>query len=167
MEVRQARAADWEALRELRMRALADTPDAFASTLQKEAAFPEQVWRQRAEGGGGSVNFIASENDAAIGMAAIFAEADVPGRMHLVGMWVHPRHRCRGVAQALIQHAVRWAEERRASEVVLWVVDHNISARRLYEGAGFQPTGDHQPLPSNPTLTESRFRLSLQSPLPR
>jgi GNAT superfamily N-acetyltransferase len=167
MEVRQARAADWEALRELRLRALADTPDAFASTLQKEAAFPEQVWRQRAEGGGGSVNFIASENGAAIGMAAIFAEADVLGRMHLVGMWVHPRHRCRGVAQALIQHAVRWAEERRASEVVLWVVDHNISARRLYEGAGFQPTGDHQPLASNPTLTESRFRLSLQPPLPR
>jgi hypothetical protein len=53
MEVRQAGAADWEALRELRLRALADTPDAFASTLQKEAAFPEQVWRQRAEGGGG------------------------------------------------------------------------------------------------------------------
>lgn len=167
MKVRQARAADWEALRELRLRALADTPDAFASTLQKEAAFPEQVWRQRAEGGRGSVNFIASENGAAIGMAAIFAAADVPGRVHLVGMWVHPRHRRRGAAQALLQQAVRWAEERRASEVVLWVVDHNIPARRLYEGAGFQPTGDHQPLPSNPTLTESRFRLSLQSPLPR
>ena len=40
MEIRQARAADWEALRKLRLRALADAPDAFASTLQKEAAFP-------------------------------------------------------------------------------------------------------------------------------
>jgi GNAT superfamily N-acetyltransferase len=161
MEVRQARAADWEALRELRLRALADSPDAFASTLQKEAAFPEQVWRQRAEGGTGSVNFIAWEDGAGIGMAAIFAVADDPGRMHLVGMWVHPQHRRRGVARALVERAVRWAEERRAREVILWVVDHNIAARRLYERVGFRPTGEHQPLPSNPALTESLFRLSL------
>src|SRR3712207_10730 len=100
MEVRRTRAADWEVLRELRLRALADAPDAFASTLAKEAAFPEEVWRQRAEGEAGSATFIAWEDGAGIGMARIFAEADVPGRMHLVGMWVDPRHRRHGVAQA-------------------------------------------------------------------
>jgi GNAT superfamily N-acetyltransferase len=161
MEVRQAGAADWEVLRELRLRALADTPDAFASTLEKEAAFPEQVWRRRAEGAAGLVNFIACEAGAGIGIAAIFAEADLPGRMHLVGMWVHPRHRRHGVARALVDQAVRWAEDHRASEVVLWVADHNIPARRLYERAGFQPTGDRQPLPSTPTVTESLLRLAL------
>jgi RimJ/RimL family protein N-acetyltransferase len=161
MEVRQTRAADWEVLRELRLRALADAPDAFASTLEKEAAFPEEVWRQRAEGGAGSGSFIACEDGAAIGMARIFAEADTPGRMHLVGMWVDPRHRRRGVAKALVEQAVRWAAERRAREVILWVVDRNLQARRLYERAGFRPTGERQPLPSNPALTESLFRLSL------
>jgi GNAT superfamily N-acetyltransferase len=161
MEVRQARAADWEALRELRLRALADAPDAFASTLQKEAAFPEQVWRQRAEGGAGSVSFIACEDGAGIGVAAIFAVADAPGRMHLVGMWVDPRHRRRGVAKVLVEQAVRWAEERRATEVILWVADHNVPARTLYQRVGFRPTGERQPLPSNPALTESLFRRSI------
>lgn len=161
MEVRPTRAADWEVLRELRLRALADAPDAFASTLEKEAAFPEEVWRQRAEGGAGSGSFIACEDGAGIGMARIFAEADTPGRMHLVGMWVDPRHRRRGVAKALVEQAVRWAEERRAREVILWVVDRNLQARRLYERAGFRPTGERQPLPSNPALTESLFHLSL------
>jgi hypothetical protein len=42
MEVRQARAADWESLRELRLRALADAPDAFASTLETERSFPSR-----------------------------------------------------------------------------------------------------------------------------
>jgi hypothetical protein len=84
MEVRQARAADWETLRELRLRALADAPDAFASTLRKEAEFPEQVWRQRAEGAAGSVNFIACEDGAGIGMAAIFTVANAP-RMYAPG----------------------------------------------------------------------------------
>lgn len=46
MEVRQAQAADWEALRQLRLRALADAPDAFASTLEVEMAFPDEVGRQ-------------------------------------------------------------------------------------------------------------------------
>jgi RimJ/RimL family protein N-acetyltransferase len=160
MEVRQARAADWEVLRALRLRALAAAPDAFASTLEQEAAFPEQVWRQRAEGGEGSVNFIASEGGAGIGMVAIFVVADTSGRMHLVGMWVDPRHRRRGVAQALVERAVRWAQERQASEVILWVADHNLPARTLYERVGFRQAGERQPLPSNPALTESLFRLS-------
>jgi ribosomal protein S18 acetylase RimI-like enzyme len=164
MEVRRARAADWEALRELRLRALADAPDAFASTLAEEAALPEQAWRQRAGGGPASVNFVACEDGAYIGMAAIFAVADAPGRTHLVGMWVDPRQRRRGVARALVERAVRWARERQAGEVVLWVADHNVPARRLYERAGFRPTGERQPLPSNPALTESLLRLPLRTP---
>jgi GNAT superfamily N-acetyltransferase len=96
MEVRPARAADWQTLRELRLRALADAPDAFSSTLEEEASLPEQVWRQWAHGGPASVNFIAWEGGAAIGMVAIFAVANTPGRMHLVAMWVDPHHRRRG-----------------------------------------------------------------------
>jgi ribosomal protein S18 acetylase RimI-like enzyme len=48
-----------------------------------------------------------------------------------------------------------------ASEVVLWVADHNDAARRLYERLGFRPTGESQPLPSNPARSESRMRLPL------
>jgi ribosomal protein S18 acetylase RimI-like enzyme len=72
-----------------------------------------------------------------------------------------PTARRRGVAQALAERAVRWAQERQAREVTLWVADHNIPARMLYERVGFKPTGECQPLPSNTSLTESLFRLSL------
>jgi hypothetical protein len=51
MEARQAQAADWEALRQLRLAALADAPDAFASTLEAELAFPTELWQQRAHQG--------------------------------------------------------------------------------------------------------------------
>lgn len=162
MEAWQAQAADWEALRQLRLRALADAPDAFASTLEEEVAFPAEVWRQRAEGGPESANFIAREGGVDVGLAAVFAEPDVPGRMHLVSMWVDPRYRRRGVARALVDQAVRWAAERRAREVILWVADQNTAARRLYERLGFRPTGERQPLPSNPARTESLLRLPLE-----
>jgi ribosomal protein S18 acetylase RimI-like enzyme len=165
MDVRQARAADWRALRQLRLRALADAPDAFASTLEAEEAFPDRVWRQRAEGGPESVSFIAREGGVDVGLAAVFTEPDAPGRTHLVSMWVAPGYRRRGVAKALVGQAVRWAAERRAGEVILWVADQNSAARRLYERLGFRPTGDRQPLPSNPAVTESCLRLPLEGSL--
>ena len=161
MEARQAQAADWETLRQLRLRALADAPDAFASTLEAEVAFPDEVWRQRAEGGPASATVIAREGGVDVGLVRVFAEPDVPGRMHLVSMWVDPNYRRRGVARALVAQAVRWAAERGAREVSLWVADHNTAACRLYERVGFRPAGECQPLPSNPAVTESCLRLPL------
>jgi ribosomal protein S18 acetylase RimI-like enzyme len=161
MEVREIHAADWEALRRLRLRALADAPRAFASTLEAELAFPDDVWRRRAGDDPGSATFIASDGGVDIGLARIFAEPDPPGRTHLVAMWVDPGHRRRGVARTLIDRAVRWATEHRADEVILWVADQNAAARRLYERIGFRPTGERQPLPSDPAQGESLMRLHL------
>jgi ribosomal protein S18 acetylase RimI-like enzyme len=166
MEVRQVQAADWQALRQLRLRALADASDAFASTLEAEQALLDEIWRQRAKGGSASANFIACEGGVDVGLAAAFAEPDAPGRMHLVSMWVDPGYRRRGVARALVDQAVRWAADRRAGEVILWVADHNSAAHRLYEQLGFRPTGESQPLPSNPAVTESCLRLSLGGSFP-
>jgi GNAT superfamily N-acetyltransferase len=162
VEIRQARATDRELLRELRLRALADAPDAFASTLDKEVAFPQEVWRQWAEGGPTSANLLARRGGAGVGMAAIFADPSAPRRVHLVAMWVDPVTVVVVSPGALIDHAVRWADERQACEVVLRVADHNRAAWTPYERVGFRPTGERQPLPSNPTLTESLLRLPLR-----
>jgi ribosomal protein S18 acetylase RimI-like enzyme len=164
MEIRDTRAADWQALRRLRLRALADAPGAFASTLEAELAFPDEVWRQRAGEDLAAATFIAGEGGTDIGLARIFAEPDPPGRVHLVSMWVDPGHRRRGVARALIGRAIRWASEDQADEMILWVADRNAAARRLYEGIGFQRTGERQPLPSDPAQSESLMCLPLPRP---
>jgi ribosomal protein S18 acetylase RimI-like enzyme len=164
METRQAGGGDWEVLRQLRLRALADAPGAFAGTLAEEVGYPDAVWRRRAEGGPAAANFIAREGGVDVGLAAIFLEADAPGRAHLVSMWVDPCYRRRGVARALVDRAVRWAADHQGREVVLWVVDQNTAARTLYERIGFRPTGQRQPLPSDPARTEFLLRLTLEEP---
>ena len=46
--VRATTMTDWQVLREIRLQALLDAPDAFGSTHAREAAFGEDEWRQRA-----------------------------------------------------------------------------------------------------------------------
>ena len=46
--VRATTMTDWPALREIRLQALLDAPDAFASTYAREAAFGEDEWHRRA-----------------------------------------------------------------------------------------------------------------------
>jgi GNAT superfamily N-acetyltransferase len=55
---------------------------------------------------------------------------------------------------ALITAVAGWARARGALALHLWVTESNNPARRLYERSGFTPTGERQPLPSNPDLAE-------------
>lgn len=44
VEIREIGAVDWQALRDIRLAALRDAPQAFASTYEREVAFAEAHW---------------------------------------------------------------------------------------------------------------------------
>jgi hypothetical protein len=56
--VRATTMTDWQALREIRLQALRDAPDAFASTYAREAAFGEDEWHRRATRDGSFIAFL-------------------------------------------------------------------------------------------------------------
>lgn len=155
--VRMASEADWAVLRSTRLQALADSPSSFGSTLAREQAFTEELWRERARGTATTRLFLASNGEVAVGIAGVFYEGD--GSVQLVSVWVNPDDRGRGVARALTTATLRFAAERGFGIVRLWVTDGNVAARTLYEHLGFTPTGNRQPLPSNPALDEHELEL--------
>src|SRR3954452_8807907 len=67
VRVRPAEPDDWASLRDVRLRALADAPEAFASTLEKERSVAEDEWRGRTRG-----TFLAHEDGRIVGMAGGF-----------------------------------------------------------------------------------------------
>lgn len=153
VEIRRAGVDNWRTVREIRLRALHEAPDAFASTYQRELDFEDSVWIQRLVGD--SVTFMAYHGESGpspIGICSALPDgADVA---ELVAMWVDPQLRGQGVATPLIHAILDWAAARGARQVHLWVTETNERAARCYLRNGFAFTGERKPLSSNPALPE-------------
>jgi ribosomal protein S18 acetylase RimI-like enzyme len=160
--VRAVSEADWEELRALRLRALADAPAAFATTLDEASALTEDRWRERARGSELSRMFLAFLDDAAVGMAGVYEE---DGSAQLVSVWVRPDHRGTGVARDLITAVMTFAAGAGKERMTLWVTEANAAARRLYERVGFRATGRRQPMPSRAWIEEHEMETLLVPPV--
>jgi ribosomal protein S18 acetylase RimI-like enzyme len=149
---------DWETLRGVRLAALREAPSAFGSTYAREAAFTEERWRGRISER--HVTYFGYLPDAPepAGLIGVYVAGELAD---VVSMWVRPAARGRGVGEALISAAADWSRARGHDDVFLWVTESNTAARKLYERCGFTLTGQEQPLPSDPTLTEVRMRRPL------
>jgi GNAT superfamily N-acetyltransferase len=148
--VRATTRDDWQAMREIRLQALRDAPDAFASNYAKETAFEPAEWHRRAARDGSFLAFLPGGELA--GLAGGFEEE--PAVVELVSMFVRPQARGHGVGEALVDAVTAWASSRDAKSVHLWVTETNKPAIRLYERCGFTATAERQPLPSNAALGE-------------
>src|SRR5262249_38265697 len=102
--IRRLTEDDWAALRATRLAALAEAPYAFASTLQREQGFTEQVWRSRLGPRGIAAYFGADDpgQDRPAPLAGLAALLRPDGadlrHWHLVSMWVSPAARGQGLA---------------------------------------------------------------------
>ena len=138
-EVRRAGPDDWEAWRDLRLRSLADSPDAFGSTLDREQAFTREDWLDRLR----SLAVLAFVDGVPVGLGSGFRIRE--GWVQVVAMWVEPAYRGRGLSRRILDLVVEGAraEGRRAA---LEVNVANPVARAAYLAYGFVPTGERGPL---------------------
>ncbi len=136
--VRRAALGDEEVLRTLRLQALADSPQAFGSIYQREAARTIENWRQWLSP---AATFLLEADGQPRGLVAGVPDQQDSSVVHLMAMWVHPDVRGRDGADLLVSSVKVWAADRGATHVRLKVVESNARARRCYERAGFRPTG--------------------------
>lgn len=166
--VRRIRPDEALPFREVRLRALADSPSAFGSTHAEESGQPLASWMERVQRGAESCDnamFVAESARAAnwVGIAGAFRDDPAAKAVRLVSVWVAPEGRRAGTGKCLVQAVVDWCASVDATEVQLWVTRGNDPAFELYRSLGFELDGAYQPVPSDPCRDEIPMRLVLGS----
>jgi ribosomal protein S18 acetylase RimI-like enzyme len=152
-ELRRVVPGDWPAVKRLRLEALADTPLGFLETHEAAAALPDDAWRARAvrgSEGGDSVQLLARVDGEAVGSSVTFPDADDPSVWWLVGVYLRPSSRGRGLLGQLVDALARHAARAGARTLRLQVHEANARARAAYRRLGFVETGEREPYPLGP-----------------
>jgi ribosomal protein S18 acetylase RimI-like enzyme len=130
---------DWETWRDLRLAALATSPEAFGSKLADEQEYDEAAWRDMMTSG---VRVVAEAPEPA-GLVGGTPHDGRPDILVLWSVWVRPSHQGQGIGEALVREVLTWAAEQGVRRVKLHVFDHNDRARRLYQRLGFVEVPGH------------------------
>ncbi|MDP9393568.1 MAG: GNAT family N-acetyltransferase [Actinomycetota bacterium] len=148
---------DWQLWRQLRLAALAEAPDAFGATLAEWSGSrdAEQRWRDRLANV--PLNLVLTVDGEPIGMVSATAP-NVDGEVELIGLWVAPSGRGRGVGSEAVQQVAAWARaEHPGRALVLSVKRDNRAARALYERHGFVNAGPSPDDPDEQCMRRSVF----------
>jgi ribosomal protein S18 acetylase RimI-like enzyme len=149
---------DWRVLKEVRLRALQDSPHAFMSCYDTELRLSDLEWRRMFDA---STWIVARQADAVVALGRSVLDLGRPRARHVESIWVAPTHRRRGVFRSLL-YAIAEIESRNGvTDLLLWVLDDNHDAQRVYETLGFQPTGERQFLPDLGRF-ERQFKLGIR-----
>jgi ribosomal protein S18 acetylase RimI-like enzyme len=163
--VRALEAQEWPKYRDLRLRSLADSPDAFCSTLAEEQMRASDVWAARlsaAAVSGRDYPLIVELAGAEAGLLWAKVDGTDASIVNIFQVWVAPESRGRGAAAALVREAVRWARASNARVVQLSVTCGDTSARRLYVREGFEDVGSPVPRGAGSPLLEQNMRLVIE-----
>ena len=144
MEIRRLVPADALMHRAVRLRGLKEHPDAFTSSYEEEAAKPLPATEARLAPEADGRMWGAFVDGNLVGTIGLLREPRAKNRhkCDVFGMYVAPEHAGRGVGMALLTYVIGEARrEPSLEQLVLTVTDTNVSARTLYEKAGFRSFG--------------------------
>lgn len=164
IEVRELRKGEGLVWRDLRLEALAESPEAFGSTYQASTQRSEEDWHQMVDATSSdprATSVVAVVEGEPCGMARCQIDEHDSSTAGLFAMWVKPDLRRRGVARQIVEFAFSWMRSRGASFVELAVNEENERAIAFYLCVGFVDTGRREPLRSGSPVQEVVMRRSL------
>lgn len=139
--------------------------DVIAKT---DLAYRTQFWAERIADQEWPV-FVMEENGECVAFCQMIPSRDPddnPQRVgHLTSIHVLPHLRGRGYGRDLMDHVLAEFRQRGFAAVTLWVLKHNVKARRFYEKYGFELDGGWRSYPKT-AVPEVRYRIGL-GPLQR
>jgi ribosomal protein S18 acetylase RimI-like enzyme len=135
---------EWSEYRDVRLRALTESPEAFVASAEEESDFPEETWRARMKR---SRRLLAEREGDVVGVVSVGSERQPEeGVGELFGLWVAPEQRGAGVARRLLEAAAQQARQDDLRHLVYWVGTDNGRAVAFASSFGFRPTDSRRPM---------------------
>ncbi|HSP59918.1 MAG TPA: GNAT family N-acetyltransferase [Ornithinimicrobium sp.] len=145
IHVRVLEKDEWAAYRDVRLRALRESPEAFVASAEEEEALEDQYWIDRMER---SRRILAVDGDEVVGVVSVGTghRTNIPGAGELFGLWVEAPRRGTGVARRLMEKAAKVGRQVGLRQLVYWVGTDNGRAVAFASSFGFRPTDDRRPM---------------------
>lgn len=131
--------SNWRTYRDTRLACLIESAPWFGTTYPQAATMTDADWQARASAEHLSF-WLAMRGELPLGTAGLFVDDELDGGM-LIGLWVVPRERGTGVAQALVEEVEAEAGRRGCRRFVLHVDAANERAQAFYRRLGFVDSG--------------------------
>ena len=160
IHIAQLGPTDGPRLRAIRLRALADSPDAFGDTLEAASARTAEAWTTQVTD---LPTFVAVVSGEDAGMVRAARDSADASSAWLLSMWVAPAHRRLGLGARLAGEVIGWARAQGCRRILLEVADENHAAIAFYASQGFAPNGGVGSLPPpREHILEHQRELSLE-----
>lgn len=145
IRVRVLEQDEWPIYREVRLRALRESPEAFVASAEEEAEFEDSVWEERIVR---SRRIVAEDGDEVVGVVSVGTghRSKIADAGELFGLWVEAPRRGSGVARRLMEKAARVGREVGLKQLLYWVGTDNGRAVAFASSFGFRPTDDRRPM---------------------
>lgn len=158
--VKQLTPDQWSELKDIRLTALADSPQMFLSSFDREKGYTRPRWETEFKRGDWYAGYAGGRPICIVGVTK---ETDTPAdECFIEYMWVAPQYRRSGVARSLLEEVLSDLRDTGCKTVFLWILDGNDIAAHLYERLGFDWTGRVQPLADRPGRSELQMSLNLE-----
>lgn len=158
-DVRSLGPDDWPTLRNIRLAALQDSPQLFLSTYEKEKDYDEEKWRAEFTRACWNVCF---HEEKPMGLLGVTPDPHSPAEArYLEYLWVAPGSRRLGVARHMLKIVLDRLRVAGVRTALIWVLDGNDIAIRLYERVGFVRTNYRESLVARPGRFEERMQMNL------
>jgi len=139
--------SEWQLLKDLRIQALTESPDAFSPPVEEYLSQQDPYWIQAAQRIADSEDiaiFIVRRDNGAYGLVS--SQRDAAGIGHIGAMWLDPVERGQGTGRQLLESACEFLLNNDCSSIKLSVTETNEAAINLYRSRGFIFTGESEPL---------------------